>query len=58
MKRLIITISIALLVFWVLGFFVLQYSSFIHAALILSAILFLKYAIMCPEKRLEASRTE
>lgn len=58
MKKVIITISIALLVFWGLGFFMLHLSSVVHAALILSAILFLKCAVMPPEKNLEPGRTK
>jgi hypothetical protein len=53
MKKITIGISIALLIFWVLGFFMLQLSGVIHAALVLSVILFLRFVLIAPAEKLQ-----
>ena len=58
MKKVIIGISIALLVFWVLGFFILHLSGLIHTVLILSMVLFLRCILTAPVKNVEANMTE
>lgn len=50
MKALMTISGIALLLFWALGFFMFGFSGLIHTALILSAILFLKCAMICPKR--------
>ena len=54
MKKTAIGMSIALLIFWGLGFFMLQLSGLIHAALVLSAILFIRFVLIAPAEKLQA----
>lgn len=53
MKKITIVMSIALLIFWSLGFFLLQFSGLIHAALVLSAILFIRFVMIAPAEKLQ-----
>ena len=45
--------AFGLLVFWTLGFFMLEFSPLVHAALMLSAILFLHSVLMQPGKSIK-----
>ena len=52
MKTIVTVAGITLLLFWALSFFMLGFSGSIHAVLILSAILFLRGAMICPAKNM------